>query len=310
MTGAGPIAARAPAASHRKTSRELLDAINRPFARIIETMALHRLCTMLLDTYVGRGSGERVLKGAIRPGDVERIEAAILVTDMRGFTAFSNAHPPEQVIARLNAVFGCIMPAVEAEGGEVLKLIGDGLLAIFPLAGSDASDVCAAALRAAQTADIALAALDLELRRALRDGAASGRGQLRQYRCRRPARLHRDRAGRQLGRPARIPSLPAWAVPSFCRPDSLIWWRPRRSCWAASTCAVFPRRCRYTGWQHEPGQPRDGPRRRGWLAARPLGQGSASRAWASPICRSCAAPASSGSTASGSRPASAWRRVS
>ena len=52
------------------------------------------------------------------------------MTDMRGFTAFSNAHPPEQVIARLNAVFGCIVPAVEAEGGEVLKLIGDGLLAI------------------------------------------------------------------------------------------------------------------------------------------------------------------------------------
>ncbi len=139
-----------------------LDAINRPLARIIETMALHRLCTTLLDTYVGRGSGERVLKGAIRPGDVERIEAAILVTDMRGFTAFSNAHPPEQVIARLNAVFGCIVPAVEAEGGEVLKLIGDGLLAIFPFVDGKAGDVCAAALRAAQTADRAVAALDLE----------------------------------------------------------------------------------------------------------------------------------------------------
>ena len=138
-----------------------LAAINRPFARIIEIMALHRLCTTLLDTYVGHGSGERVLKGAIRPGDVQRIEAAILVSDMRGFTAFSNAHPPEQVIERLNAVFGCIMPAVEAEGGEVLKLIGDGLLAIFPLAEREPGEVCAAALRAAETATRAVAALDL-----------------------------------------------------------------------------------------------------------------------------------------------------
>lgn len=138
-----------------------LAAINRPFARVIEIRALHRLCTTLLDTYVGHGSGERVLKGAIHPGDVQRIEAAILVSDIRGFTAFSNAHPPEQVIERLNAVFGCIMPAVDAEGGEVLKLIGDGLLAIFPMADLEPGAVCAAALRAADTATRAVAALDL-----------------------------------------------------------------------------------------------------------------------------------------------------
>ena len=57
-------------------------------------MALRRLASTLLDTYVGHRSGERVLHGAIRPGDVERIEAAILFTDLRGFTAFSNATRP------------------------------------------------------------------------------------------------------------------------------------------------------------------------------------------------------------------------
>ena len=82
---------------------------------------------------------------SFRPGDVERILAAIMVSDLREFTAFSNAAPPERVIGRLNAVFGCIVPAVEAAGGEVLKLIGDGLLAIFPLAAGAPRRVCEAA---------------------------------------------------------------------------------------------------------------------------------------------------------------------
>ncbi|MGD9510009.1 MAG: adenylate/guanylate cyclase domain-containing protein [Geminicoccaceae bacterium] len=138
----------------------VLDGILRPFARVIEIMALRRLGMTLLDTYVGHASGERILKGAIRPGDVERILAAIMVSDLREFTAFSNEAPPERVIGRLNAVFGCIVPAVEAAGGEVLKLIGDGLLAIFPLAAGAPHRVCEAALGAARTALDALAELD------------------------------------------------------------------------------------------------------------------------------------------------------
>jgi adenylate cyclase len=140
----------------------LLASIERPFARVIEIMSLRRLGTTLLDTYVGHRSGERILEGAIRPGDVDRLAAAILITDLRGFTAFSNAQPPERVIGRLNAVFGCIVPAVEAEGGEVLKLIGDGMLAIFPLMENERGEVCKAALRAAQAALIALEALDAD----------------------------------------------------------------------------------------------------------------------------------------------------
>ena len=139
-----------------------LEAIVRPLARIMEIMVLRRLGSTLLDTYVGRRSGERVLRGVIRPGDVERIEAAILFTDLRGFTAFSNSHPPEQVIERVNAMFGCIVPAVDTEGGEVLKLIGDGLLAIFPFGDDPPGEVAAAALRAARAAIRALATLTLE----------------------------------------------------------------------------------------------------------------------------------------------------
>jgi adenylate cyclase len=138
----------------------MLDAVLRPFARVIEIMALRRLGMTLLDTYVGHASGERILKGAIRPGDVERIAAAIMVSDLRDFTAFSNQASPERVIGRLNAVFGCIVPAVEAAGGEVLKLIGDGLLAIFPLAAGVPRRVCEAALEVARTALDALADLD------------------------------------------------------------------------------------------------------------------------------------------------------
>ncbi len=140
----------------------VLADILRPFARVLEIMALRRLGMTLLDTYVGHASGERILKGAIRPGDVERIAAAIMVSDLRDFTAYSNHATSEQVIGRLNAVFGCLVPAVEAAGGEVLKLIGDGMLAIFPLAAGDPRSVCEAALGAARTALGALAALDAD----------------------------------------------------------------------------------------------------------------------------------------------------
>ena len=88
------------------------------------------------------------------------------------------------MIARLNAVFGCIVPAVEAAGGEVLKLIGDGLLAIFPFADRSPAPVCEAALRAARTALDALAALDVSPPARCGMALHAGRGQLRQYRRR------------------------------------------------------------------------------------------------------------------------------
>ena len=78
------------------------EAIRLPLARLAEIYALKRVATTLLDTYVGRGAGERILRGAIRRGDTERIRAVILLGDLRGFTRMTNARPGEEVISFLN----------------------------------------------------------------------------------------------------------------------------------------------------------------------------------------------------------------
>jgi adenylate cyclase len=124
-----------------------LEAVRRPLARLAEIYALRRTAATLLGTYVGSSTGERILEGRIRRGDLERIRAVILLSDLRGFTAVSDRLPGEQVIGLLNSYFDGLVPAIEAAGGEVLKFTGDGLLAIFPVAASPA-DACRTALGA------------------------------------------------------------------------------------------------------------------------------------------------------------------
>src|ERR1700756_2001530 len=114
----------------------------------------------LLDTYIGHQSGERILAGRIRRGDTEAIRAVIWLSDLRGFTALADRLPGPTVIALLNRYYDCQIPAILARGGEVLKLMGDGLLAIFPVASEEAAaTVCAAALEAAREARAQIAAL-------------------------------------------------------------------------------------------------------------------------------------------------------
>jgi adenylate cyclase len=132
-----------------------LEAIRPPLARLAEVYALRRVAATLLDTYVGRDAGERILQGQIRRGDIERIDAVILLSDLRDFTAHSDRLPGEAVIRMLNAYYDGLVPALEAHGGEVLKFLGDGLLAIFPVAG-DPAVACRAALAAADQARAAL----------------------------------------------------------------------------------------------------------------------------------------------------------
>ena len=116
--------------------------------------ALRRTASNLLNTYVGRNAGERILHGRIRRGDTERIRAVIWLSDLRGFTRLTNTRPGEEVIALLNEHFDCIVPPIEAEGGEILSYLGDGVLAIFPLGDDDGEParMCGAALRAARAA--------------------------------------------------------------------------------------------------------------------------------------------------------------
>ena len=140
---------------------EAIEAIVPPLARIGEIRAWYRVAGNLLTTYIGKNAGERVLAGHIRRGDTETIHAAIWLSDMRGFTALADTLPPQQLVDLLNRYFDCQVPAIHEHGGEVLKYMGDGLLAIFPIgAERHFASVCAAALAAGKTARDNIAALN------------------------------------------------------------------------------------------------------------------------------------------------------
>ncbi len=160
-----------------------IEAIIAPLTRVAEVRALRRTATNLLNTYVGRQGGERILAGKIRRGYVEDIRAAIWLSDMRGFTALSEQLPSQDLVDLLNRYFDCQVPTILKNGGEVLKFIGDGLLAIFPLSadGNDASEICRRALTAAREVRILVKALDTPLRiaNAVRFGLALHVGQVK-----------------------------------------------------------------------------------------------------------------------------------
>ena len=123
-----------------------------PLARIVEIVNLRRTAVMLLDTYVGNRAGERILGGQIRRGHTDTMDAAIWLSDLRGFTALSDRLPAETVVDILNRYFDCQVSAIRTHGGEVLKFMGDGLLAVFPIAKQDGDvhQVCARVLEAAR----------------------------------------------------------------------------------------------------------------------------------------------------------------
>jgi adenylate cyclase len=125
-----------------------------PFARLAEIFAMRRTAAALLDTYVGNRAGERIWAGQIRRGHSEAMQAAIWLSDLRGFTALSDRLAAKAVVDILNQYFDCQVPAIRKHGGEILKFMGDGLLAVFPIAkdGGDLGAVCARVLEAAREA--------------------------------------------------------------------------------------------------------------------------------------------------------------
>jgi len=148
-----------------------IEAIITPLARVAEIRALRRMASTLLDTYVGHDAGERILAGHIRRGDIEEIHAAIWLSDMRGFTALADSLPPSVLIDLLNRYFDCQVPVILEHGAEVLKFMGDGLLAIFAIAG-DETEVCERALAAARRAQANVATLSDAAMPGLRFGLA------------------------------------------------------------------------------------------------------------------------------------------
>jgi len=128
------------------------------FARLIEIQSLRRSATDLLDAYVGRAAGERILSGAIKRGDGESLRAVIWFSDLRGFTALSDLLPREALIELLNDYFDAVGGVVTDKGGEILKFVGDALLAVFPVAQGGDGAAAARALDAACAAQLAVEA--------------------------------------------------------------------------------------------------------------------------------------------------------
>ncbi|MFO0594906.1 MAG: adenylate/guanylate cyclase domain-containing protein [Myxococcaceae bacterium] len=152
---------------------EMIRELMRPLSRVAETLALMRTAVNLLNAYVGNDAGERILQGQIRRGDTQLINCVIWFSDLRGFTSLSSERAPQDIISVLNQFFECQVPAIEKEGGQVLKFIGDGLLAIFPVK-ADARASGDAAVRASRGAFEALQKLNAT--RAERGESALGFG--------------------------------------------------------------------------------------------------------------------------------------
>ena len=114
-----------------------LEEINPALAAIVEPRAVRRITENLLDTYLGPQAGRRVLAGQIQRAQGERLRAVIMIADMRGFTALSDRLPGEEVIELLDDYFDALVTPIEARKGEILKFMGDGVLAIFPAADDD-----------------------------------------------------------------------------------------------------------------------------------------------------------------------------
>ncbi|MEM7195269.1 MAG: adenylate/guanylate cyclase domain-containing protein, partial [Pseudomonadota bacterium] len=122
-------------------------------APVFETFALRRSAQSLLETYVGKRTGKRVLEGQIQRGDGELIEAAVWFCDLRGFTTLTESISSSDLIDLLNEYFEIVSDAVEQCGGEVLKFIGDAMLVVFPVTDEVSRQcACRMACRAAMTA--------------------------------------------------------------------------------------------------------------------------------------------------------------
>jgi adenylate cyclase len=115
-------------------------------ALAVKCAALARIAGTLVEVYLGRGAARRVLSGRILRGAAERINAVLWFSDLKGYTTIAEGAAPEQIIPLLNDYAEVVISAVHEGGGDILKLIGDGVLAIFEAA--EPAQACCRALRA------------------------------------------------------------------------------------------------------------------------------------------------------------------
>ena len=135
-------------------------------ALVSEIRMKNRLARTLLETYVGSHAGELILAGATRRGSGTTVRAAMMICDLRDFTRISDNWPRDDVINLLNDYFDAISEPIARHGGEILKFMGDGLLAIFPLSQPTAGTNLLQAVAEASQAMVALNEKNNEIGRA------------------------------------------------------------------------------------------------------------------------------------------------
>jgi adenylate cyclase len=137
---------------------DFLDYVLPALSTIVEQKAMRRFVGHLLTTYIGAEAGRLILEGQVRRGDVRTITAALMLVDLRDFSLLSDRMSPRAVIGMLNEYFDCVIPPVHEHGGEVVEIMGDGVLAIFQqMPGRSAAESCRSALAAATQGLAALA---------------------------------------------------------------------------------------------------------------------------------------------------------
>ena len=196
-------------------------------ALAVETFESRRLARTILETYLGPRTGPRVLAGQIHRGASERIRAAVWFSDLRSFTDLTRELGDEATVRTLDAWFEVAVEAIQDHGGEVLKFIGDALLAIFPVQGDawgEAVDAAVAAARAIRAQERARSA---NLGHALNSGVAIHTGEVLYGNVGAPGRLDFTVLGSAVNKAARVSGLCATLGEAIVLSE-----------WAAASCST------------------------------------------------------------------------
>lgn len=156
---------------YREADIALLKRVLPVLAIAVKAVTMRALGHGLLAAYLGDDPASRVFAGTVQRGEVQSVEAVLFYTDLRGFTAIADTTPGRELIALLDECFECMAAPVARHGGEVLKFMGDGLLAAFAVRPAGRAEVCAAALDAATEALALIEALNGRRRAAGRQTA-------------------------------------------------------------------------------------------------------------------------------------------
>ena len=127
-------------------------------ALALKSAALARIADTLVRVYLGRDAGRRVLEGSIQRGVADRVEAALWFSDLRSYTAITDTAKPSEIIPLLNDYAEAVITSIHEAGGDVLKLIGDGTLAVFR--ADDPAEACRCALRAEENLRVRMTELN------------------------------------------------------------------------------------------------------------------------------------------------------